>query len=166
MASTYLAPMVPETGNLAGWIAVGLIASILILLQRLKAGPQLSQFPLLGKEIGSRRRRVEAFLYHPVELYQDGYRRFKDQIYRLTMPDGLYLPFHGRAQLAVFPLNPGLSHCTACLFDILLTHMRNTPGDHLIVPAKYLDELRNRSDDEIDVLKSFQDVRSPPAGPP
>lgn len=34
-------------------------------------------------------------------------------------------------------------------------------GDHLIIPARYLDELRQLPDDKIDVLKSFQDVRSP-----
>lgn len=74
--------------NLPGWIVAGLAASVLILLRRLNSGPQISHFPLLGKEYGSRRKRIEAFLFHPVEMYQEGYRRFKDQVYRLTMPDG------------------------------------------------------------------------------
>lgn len=114
----------PLGDNLPGWILIGLLASAFLILQRLLSGrnTQITQFPLLGKEYGSRRKRVEAFLYRPVELYAEGYRRFKDQIYRLTMPD----------------------------------------GDHLIIPAKYLDELRTKSDEEIDVLKSFTDVSTVP----
>lgn len=103
---------------LPGWIFAGLIASAFLFIRRVGTQSSISHFPLLGKECGSRRKRVEAFLYRPVEMYAEGYRRFKDEIYRLTMPD----------------------------------------GDHLIVPARYLDELRTKSDAEIDVLKSFTDV--------
>lgn len=74
--------------NLPGWIIAGLAATVFILLRRLGSGPRLSKFPLLGKEYGSRRKRIEAFIAHPVEVYQEGYRRFRDEVYRLTMPDG------------------------------------------------------------------------------
>ncbi len=29
-------------------------------------------------------------------------------------------------------------------------------GEHIVVPLRYLDELRMRTDDEIDVLKAFE----------
>lgn len=84
MASKYLA----LSDNLIGWVAAGLLASLFVIWQRLNQGPQISHFPLVGKEYGNRRKRIEAFLCHPVELYQEGYRLFKNQIYRLTMQDG------------------------------------------------------------------------------
>lgn len=76
--------------NLPGWIIAGLVATVFLLLRRLGSGHQLSKFPLIGKEYGNRRKRIEAFLAHPVEVYQEGYRRFKDEVYRLTMPDGQF----------------------------------------------------------------------------
>ncbi|KAF3766428.1 cytochrome P450 [Cryphonectria parasitica EP155] len=112
----------PSGDSLLRLLAAGVLTGIVLLVHRIASqGPQLAKFPLLGEEYGSRRKRIEAFMYQPAQLYQDGYRRFKDQIYRLTMPD----------------------------------------GDHLIVPNRYLDELRQHPDDEIDVLKSFEDVRPP-----
>lgn len=78
----------PVGDHLPEWILVGLVASAFLFLRRL-SGPQakISHFPLLGKEYGGRRKRIEAFLDKPAEVYAEGYRRFKDQIYRLTMPD-------------------------------------------------------------------------------
>lgn len=93
----------PLGDHLPGWILVGLVASAFLLLRRL-SGPQaqISHFPLLGKEYGSRRKRVEAFLDRPVEVYAEGYRRFKDQIYRLTVPDGEWENKHDLGIPAVF----------------------------------------------------------------
>lgn len=107
-----------QTGEqLSSWIAAGLIAIAFILVQRLRT-PNISNFPLCGKEYGSRRKRAEAFVHTPIDVYRKAYETFKDQIYRITTPD----------------------------------------NDHLIVPAQYLDELRQKSDDEIDVLTSFEDM--------
>lgn len=77
--------------GLSGWAIAALLASIAVLLSRLASPPPLSGFPLVGQHYGSRNKRIEAFLYRPVELYAEGYRRFKDQIYRLTMPDGKHI---------------------------------------------------------------------------
>lgn len=54
----------------------------------LKLSLEFSQYPLLGKELRGRRQRVEAYVTRPRELYAEGYRRFKEQIYRLTTTDG------------------------------------------------------------------------------
>ncbi|KAG8162698.1 hypothetical protein KVR01_007176 [Diaporthe batatas] len=116
MASANIPIMLGQ--NLPGWAFVALLATAIIIVHRLGSQPDINKFPLLGAQYGNRRKRAEAFLYQPVKLYEEGYRRFKNQVYRMTMPD----------------------------------------GDHLIVPNSYLDELRTRSDDEIDVLKSFTDT--------
>jgi hypothetical protein len=77
--------------NLPGWAFAGLIATIILIVHRLGSEQWgITKFPLLGKEYGNKRKRAEAFLYQPVKLYEEGYRRFKDQVYRLTMPDGSY----------------------------------------------------------------------------
>lgn len=74
--------------NLPGWAFAALIATVIIVVHRLSSSPDITKFPLLGKQYGNRRKRAEAFLYQPVKLYEEGYRRFKNQVYRLTMPDG------------------------------------------------------------------------------
>ena len=74
--------------NLPGWTLVALIATVIVVVHRLGSQSNIARFPLLGKEYGNRRKRAEAFLYQPVKLYEEGYRRFKNQVYRLTMPDG------------------------------------------------------------------------------
>lgn len=80
---------IPLAVNSTSWIVAAFLASVLVLVYRLTAESRaLSKFPLLGKELQSRRERVEKFFFHPVELYEEGYRIFKDQIYRLTFPDG------------------------------------------------------------------------------
>lgn len=78
--------------NVPGWIAVGIIAAVFMLLQRLRTQPNISNFPLLGKEYGGRRKRAEAFMRTPIEVYRKGYEKFKDQIYRVTTLDGQSLP--------------------------------------------------------------------------
>lgn len=78
----------PHTDQISSWIAAGLIAVVFILVQRLRSQPNISNFPLFGKEYGSRRKRAEAFVRTPLEVYQKAYGVFKDQIYRLTTPDG------------------------------------------------------------------------------
>lgn len=105
----------PLGDHLLGWILVGLVASVFLVFRRLGSQPNLSQFPLLGKEYGNRRKRVEEFLYRPVQLYAEGYSRFKDQVFRVSMPD----------------------------------------SDHLIVPGRYLDELRQKSDEEVITVPDF-----------
>lgn len=77
-----------QTEQVSSWVTAGLIAIVLILVQRLRSQPNLSSFPLFGKEYGSRRKRAEAFVRTPLEVYQKAYGVFKDQIYRLTTPDG------------------------------------------------------------------------------
>lgn len=99
----------PVTENLPGWIVAGVVASIALLLHRLSTGPQISHFPLLGKEYGSRRKRIEAFLFRPVEVYQNGYQKFKDEIYRITMPDSEHTRL---APLAVISNETWLVHLT------------------------------------------------------
>lgn len=87
MASTYL-----QTGDLSSWIAAGVIGIVLILVQRLST-PNISKFPLFGKEYGSRRKRAEAFVHTPVDVYHKAYETFKNQIFRITTPDGQSIPF-------------------------------------------------------------------------
>lgn len=111
-----LLELVPGENNLPGWVLAGLLASAFLLLRRLSSGPRISQYPLFGKEYGNRSKRVEAFLTRSFEVYTEGYRQFRDQVYRLTVPD----------------------------------------GDHLIVPIHHLNELRHRTDDELDVLQAFK----------
>lgn len=78
----------PQTDQISSWIAAGLLAIVFVLVQRLRSQPNVSNFPLFGKEYGSRRKRAEAFVRTPLEVYQKAYGVFKDQIYRLTTPDG------------------------------------------------------------------------------
>jgi hypothetical protein len=47
-----------------------------------------SNFPHLGKEIGNSEARRKAYLKGAVELYRQGYAKFKDTAYRLTTVDG------------------------------------------------------------------------------
>lgn len=77
-----------QTEQVSSWITAGLIAIVFVLVQRLRSQPNLSNFPLFGKEYGSRRERAKAFVHTPLEVYQKAYGVFKDQIYRLTTPDG------------------------------------------------------------------------------
>lgn len=73
--------------QIAGWVAAGIIAVTFILVQRLRT-PNISNFPLFGKDYyGSRRKRAEAFIHTPNDVYRRAYKTFKDQIYRLTTPD-------------------------------------------------------------------------------
>ncbi len=37
-----------------------------------------------------------------------------------------------------------------------LTGVGREKGERIVVPSRYLDELRQRNDDEIDVLKAFE----------
>lgn len=78
----------PQTDQISSWIVAGLIAAVFILVQRLRSQPNISNFPLFGKEYGSRRKRAEAFVRTPLEVYQKAYGVFKNQVYRLTTPDG------------------------------------------------------------------------------
>lgn len=79
----------PMGDNLPGWVFAGLLATVLLILRRFSSShSKFSQFPLLGKELGGRRQRVEAYVTRPRELYAEGYRRFREQIYRLTTTDG------------------------------------------------------------------------------
>lgn len=87
--------------NLPGWAFAALLATVIIVISRLGSQSPITKFPLLGKEYGNRRKRAEAFLYQPVKLYEEGYRRFKDQVYRLTMPDGWCPP-----PLMLYPIQP------------------------------------------------------------
>lgn len=78
-----------------GWIVAGVLAAVVLLVQRLNSQRGLSRFPLLGgKEYGNRRKRIEAFMARPTEVYKKGYELFKEQIYRLNTPDGQSLPGH------------------------------------------------------------------------
>lgn len=86
MASTDLPVLLGQ--NFSGWVFAALLATVVIVIHRLSSQSEITKFPLLGKEYGNRRKRAEAFLYQPVKLYEEGYRRFKTQVYRLTMPDG------------------------------------------------------------------------------
>lgn len=86
MATTNLPIMLGQ--NLPGWAFAALIFTVIIAVHRLGSHSAITKFPLLGKEYGNRRKRAAAFLNEPVKLYEEGYRRFKNQVYRLTMPDG------------------------------------------------------------------------------
>lgn len=86
MTSTDLPSLLGQ--NLPGWTIAAILATVAIVLHRLGSQSGITKFPLLGKQYGNRRKRAEAFLYQPVKLYEEGYRRFKNQVYRLTMPDG------------------------------------------------------------------------------
>lgn len=79
--------------HFVGWFAAGILAALVLWVQRRSTRPNISNFPLLGaSEYGSRRQRIEAFLLRPVEVYTKGYELFKHQIYRLNTPDGQSLP--------------------------------------------------------------------------
>lgn len=76
--------------NVLGWMAACLVTGLVLLVHRLTSRSPIEKFPLLGKQYGNARKRTQAFLERPLELYYEGYQSFRDQIYRLTMPDGQF----------------------------------------------------------------------------
>lgn len=71
----------------------------------------LSRFPIHGTEYGLHLQREKEFLNNSVNIYMQGYQKFRDIIYRMTTAD----------------------------------------GERVVLPLRYLEELRLRPDDEIDI---------------
>jgi hypothetical protein len=71
-----------------GWaIAVLVLAAALFqpwMSRRLKMG----KYPLLGREYGSRSKRANMYFSRAAALFEEGYKRFRGQIYRVTTTDG------------------------------------------------------------------------------
>lgn len=44
--------------------------------------------PLVGREYGNIRRRRQAYITHAKDLYEKGYKTFKDKVFRLDTNDG------------------------------------------------------------------------------
>ncbi|ETS79291.1 hypothetical protein PFICI_09144 [Pestalotiopsis fici W106-1] len=70
-------------------ILFALLSSVVMIL-RLNSPrkPGLDKIPLLGEELGSPEQRRKAFLSTAQDLYNKGYERFKDRVWRLTGTDG------------------------------------------------------------------------------
>ncbi len=109
---------------------VGLALVISFVWPRIARKAQYYRFPRLEKPYD---------LKAPEAVYEEGYSKFRNDIYRLTTPDGTFA--------SVMP-----SHSNVRLQKGYAT------GEHMVVPGRYLDELRGRPDDEIDVLKAFMKV--------
>jgi hypothetical protein len=101
----------------AAAVLVSLLSTSLPILKGILR-PSTSKLPLLAAEQGGPLQREKYYLSNACDLYAEGYRRFKNSIYRLTG------------------------------FD----------GEVLVVPASYLDELRSRPDDEVDVVYSLWEM--------
>ena len=103
------------------------------LLQKAK----LRQFPLVAED-QKRSKRVRDYFFSAASVYQEGYQQFKDRVYRLTTLSGS-------------------SHSLVTVFEVTDWGV----GDHIIIPERYLDEVRQLPDDTIDVLHTFKDVCYP-----
>jgi len=58
----------------------------------------LSKFPLNSNQYGSYPKRLMKYVYHAEELYRQGYKEFKDVVYRITTVDGMQpRGFHDQA---------------------------------------------------------------------
>ena len=103
------------------------------LLQKIK----LRQFPLVAED-QKRSKRVRNYFVSAASVYQEGYQKFKDRVYRLTTLSGS-------------------SYSLVRAFWVTDLNV----GDHIIIPERYLDEVRQLPDDTIDVLHTFKDVCFP-----
>ena len=82
--------------NPAITIAIGVIAAA-ILLPKLFASNPIANLPFFGLEHGGPLQREKYFLRHGRELYQQGYKKFRNSLYRLTTADGVVYYGIGRA---------------------------------------------------------------------
>ncbi|RYP31688.1 hypothetical protein DL767_005601 [Monosporascus sp. MG133] len=120
-----------------GWpslILVFAIFAIVRLLPRLVYEIELRRLPLVGEE-HSRSKRVKNYFFSAATVYQEGYEKFKGVLHRITTLSGQLPP-----TVNVFPI-----------IDWKI-------GDHIIIPSRYLDELRQLPESDLDVLHTFKDT--------
>jgi len=69
--------------------SVVFLLSAVFLTSRLWAGERVNtKIPLVGGELGGPAKRRAAYSAQAKDLYQRGYKAFKNQVFRLTTPDG------------------------------------------------------------------------------
>ncbi|KUI58297.1 Ent-kaurene oxidase [Cytospora mali] len=89
------------------------VALVVSFLYQSTSGQKL---PLHGAEYGIYPRRVLQYIYHAQSMYDKGYAKFKDALYRMTTAD----------------------------------------GEKVVVPLKYLEELRGKPEDQINNAKAHE----------
>lgn len=93
------------------------------------------KYPLLGAEHGDKGKREQEFLQNAGKLYEKAYHSFKT-LSRVSTPDGM-----------AFHISPCDQHW-----------LTQASGEHLVIPNSYLDELKSRGDEQIDVTLAFEKV--------
>ncbi|KAK4235824.1 hypothetical protein C8A03DRAFT_36300 [Achaetomium macrosporum] len=88
------------------------IAALLavVLLQNVLNRKPLANIPVAGQDLGSDEKRRQTYLVRAADMYIDGYKKFKDSVYRIVTPNKFTV---------------------------------------IVVPPKYLDELRKLPDDVV-----------------
>ncbi|ORY59096.1 ent-kaurene oxidase [Pseudomassariella vexata] len=76
--------------------SIFVLLTTVFLLSRYFGSDVYEQIPLVGKELGNAEKRRKAYLDHAQDIYQKGYSRFKNRVFRLTGTDGdrIVLPRH------------------------------------------------------------------------
>ena len=80
------------TGIIVSTLAGVFILVVALAFQFFVPFGTLGRLPHSQSQCGSYHKRLMAYLNHSESLYREGYRHFKEQIYRMTTTDGLLCP--------------------------------------------------------------------------
>ncbi|KAF6233972.1 hypothetical protein HO173_007802 [Letharia columbiana] len=86
-------------------ISVLLVLATVLYLHSRSAVKDVSRFPLIGQNVGGFSKRRRYFVNHALELFLEGYLKFKDSVWRVTSTDGevLVLPLRYAEELRELP---------------------------------------------------------------
>lgn len=86
-------------------ISVLLVLATVLYLHSRSAVKDVSRFPLIGQNVGGFSKRRRYFVNHALELFSEGYLKFKDSVWRVTSTDGevLVLPLRYAEELRELP---------------------------------------------------------------
>ncbi|KAJ1323022.1 ent-kaurene oxidase [Microdochium nivale] len=101
---------------------VAVLAGALVLLPWITGNRALSKFPLVGKELGTARKRRAEFTTNAAGLYAAGYQSFRNTAFRLTESEGeiLVLPIGYLEELRKLP--DDVIDINSAISDIIQSH--------------------------------------------